>query len=142
MIVKGYRKGVPFDLEVELIDEHGHLLEVAAAGAFRRMAAAALLAGIRLMVNTAWRSYEEQRNLHDLFLAGMGAPANRPGTSTHQLGISVDVNRAPGDDPQTPGPDSPTDLWLAANARQYGFVRDVPAEPWHWTHDPDLTPTV
>lgn len=140
MIVKGYRKGVPFDLEVELIDEHGHLLEVEVARAFRHMAAAALLDGIRLVVNTAWRSYEEQKRLHDLFIAGTGAPANRPGTSNHQLGISVDLNRAPGDDPKTRAPDSPVDLWLMAHARQYGFVRDVPVEPWHWTHDPDLTP--
>jgi LAS superfamily LD-carboxypeptidase LdcB len=23
--------------------------------------------------------------------------------------------------------------WMRANAGRYGFVEDVPREPWHWT---------
>lgn len=154
MIVQGYRKGVPFDLEVEPIDEHGHVLAVDAARAFLRMVAHAKEDGVPLVVNTAWRAMEHQTRLWLAYRGAMEnweasgkvgkkpAPVAMPGFSTHQEGKSVDINRSPGDDPKTRAPDSPTDLWLEANARQYGFVRDVPSEPWHWTHDSDLTPTV
>jgi len=27
--------------------------------------------------------------------------------------------------------------WMRDNAWQYGFVEDVPREPWHWTYRPD-----
>jgi LysM repeat protein len=40
---------------------------------------------------SAYRTYEEQAYLYDLYLSGQGAPANPPGTSTHELGIAVDV---------------------------------------------------
>ena len=40
---------------------------------------------------SAYRTYEQQAALYDLFLNGTGAPANPPGTSAHELGISVDV---------------------------------------------------
>ena len=40
---------------------------------------------------SAYRSYDEQAYLYDLFLAGAGAPANPPGTSSHETGLAVDV---------------------------------------------------
>jgi LysM repeat protein len=40
---------------------------------------------------SAYRTYEQQASLYDLFLSGIGAPANPPGTSPHELGVSVDV---------------------------------------------------
>jgi LysM repeat protein len=40
---------------------------------------------------SAYRSYDEQAYLYDLYLAGAGAPANPPGTSSHESGLSVDV---------------------------------------------------
>lgn len=153
-LVEGYRKGKMFELEVEDIDEHGHMLAVDAARAFKRMLEHASADGIALVVNTAWRPMGYQTRL---WLAYRGAmenweaggrlghkptPVAQPGFSTHQAGLSVDINRAPGDDPKTIAPDSPVDLWLVANARQYGFVRDVPSESWHYTFDSDLTPTV
>lgn len=153
MIVQGYRKGKAFELEVEPIDERGHVLAVEAARAFKRMAEHAAEDGIPLVVNTAWRSMEHQTRLWLAYRGAMEnweaggrrgdrpASAAEPGHSTHQSGVSVDINRAPGDDPKTRAPDSPIDLWLGANARQYGFVRDVPSESWHYTFDPDLTPT-
>jgi LAS superfamily LD-carboxypeptidase LdcB len=146
MIVKGYRKGQPFDLDVEVIDEHGHMLEAGAALSFREMRDAAARDGIKLIVNTAWRDMAYQTKL---WLAYRGAmtnweaggrlgprppPVAQPGFSTHQLGLSVDINRALGDDPKTPEADSPIDKWLHANARNFLFVNDVPIESWHWTY--------
>jgi LAS superfamily LD-carboxypeptidase LdcB len=40
---------------------------------------------------SAYRSYDQQAYLYDLFLSGQGAPANPPGTSSHETGLAVDV---------------------------------------------------
>lgn len=40
---------------------------------------------------SAYRTYEQQGELYDLFLTGVGAPANPPGSSSHEVGLSVDV---------------------------------------------------
>jgi LysM repeat protein len=40
---------------------------------------------------SAYRSYAQQSALYGAFLAGLGAPANPPGTSSHEYGIAVDV---------------------------------------------------
>ena len=40
---------------------------------------------------SAYRTPEQQAILYQAYLDGTGAPANPPGTSTHQLGLSVDV---------------------------------------------------
>lgn len=84
--------------------------------------------------------------------------ANRfafPGYSRHQAGNAVDFRTRSGKD----GPElaastspakigktgksntklwctSPAYVWLAANARKYGFVQAPIDEPWHWEYDP------
>lgn len=40
---------------------------------------------------SAYRTYEQQAELYRAFLAGYGAPANPPGSSSHELGTAVDV---------------------------------------------------
>jgi LAS superfamily LD-carboxypeptidase LdcB len=40
---------------------------------------------------SGYRTYDQQSYLYDLFLSGEGAPANPPGTSTHELGIAIDL---------------------------------------------------
>jgi LysM repeat protein len=40
---------------------------------------------------SAFRTYAQQDYLHQLYLSGQGAPANPPGSSTHELGVAVDV---------------------------------------------------
>jgi len=40
---------------------------------------------------SAYRTYEQQAELYRAFLAGYGAPANPPGSSSHELGAAVDV---------------------------------------------------
>jgi LysM repeat protein len=40
---------------------------------------------------SAYRTYAQQAQLYQAFLAGFGAPANPPGTSSHELGTAVDV---------------------------------------------------
>jgi murein DD-endopeptidase MepM/ murein hydrolase activator NlpD len=40
---------------------------------------------------SAYRTYEQQAYLYDLYLSGVGAPANPPGTSSHEYGTAVDL---------------------------------------------------
>lgn len=40
---------------------------------------------------SAYRTYEQQAELYRAFLAGYGAPANPPGSSSHEFGVAVDV---------------------------------------------------
>jgi hypothetical protein len=40
---------------------------------------------------SAYRTYGQQAELYRAFLAGYGAPANPPGSSSHELGTGVDV---------------------------------------------------
>ena len=71
-----------------------HLLP-AAADAWNAMRQESLeVYGIDIYPNgpiSAYRTYEQQTALYDLFLSGQGAPANPPGSSSHELGVAVDV---------------------------------------------------
>jgi LAS superfamily LD-carboxypeptidase LdcB len=68
---------------------------------------------------SAYRTYEEQAHLYQQFLDGIGAPANPPGTSSHGLGIAVDV--------ADPVMREVIDQIGAA----YGWVGNIPSEWWH-----------
>lgn len=71
-------------------------LDAGAATAFEAMRAGSLAQfGIDLYPDgtvSGYRTYEQQAYLYDLFLQGLGAPANPPGTSTHELGIAIDLS--------------------------------------------------
>lgn len=99
-------------------------LQPAAADAWNAMRAEALSTfGTDLYPGgplSAYRTYEQQAELYREFLAGYGAPANPPGSSSHELGIAVDV--------QSPGMRSVIDQigW------KYGWGKaHAPGEWWH-----------
>jgi LAS superfamily LD-carboxypeptidase LdcB len=69
---------------------------------------------------SAYRTYEQQAELYRAFLAGYGAPANPPGSSSHEFGVAVDV--------QSPEMRSVIDQigW------KYGWGKaHAPSEWWH-----------
>ena len=70
-------------------------LDPTAASAWESMRSAALSGyGVDLYPAgslSGYRTYEQQSYLYDLFLSGEGAPANPPGSSSHELGIAVDL---------------------------------------------------
>jgi LysM repeat protein len=68
---------------------------------------------------SAYRTYDQQAQLYDDYLSGQGAPANPPGTSTHELGIAVDV--------ATESMRSVVDQIGGA----YGWMGTIPTEWWH-----------
>ena len=99
----------------------------------RALDTAAVRAGIRLEVRSAFRSFDDQVRTFDSLERAYGREwtelaAARPGHSEHQLGTALDLDG--GDD------------WLATNAWRFGFVVSYPpgrsprftcyqAEPWH-----------
>jgi len=99
--------------------------------------------GIDLRVLSAFRSFDEQRDLHGRFQQQFGSGANTfsadQGFSEHQLGTTVDIV-----DPETAATtqafaDTEEYEWLQRNAHRYGFILSYPEgnefyifEPWHW----------
>lgn len=85
--------------------------------------------GINLPITgsmSAYRTYDQQVYLYNLYLSGQGNLAARPGTSNHGWGLTVDVGVAPYG--------STKYNWLNANAGRWGFNDDVSGEPWHWNY--------
>ena len=153
--VTGYNRGVPEKIAVvELVWDDLSIapdqwLKSDEAQAFRLMFEAALLDGLVLRVNSAWRSFEHQERLYkdyerklawwlDHPASTRGArplsPA-RPGRSNHHNGIAVDIQRSHGQDADGDGVND-IDQWLAANAERFGFFRTVQKELWHWEYRP------
>jgi len=98
-------------------------LDPAAADSWNAMRAAALeQLGIDLYPAgplSGFRTYAQQAYLYDLFLAGQGAPANPPGSSSHELGVGVDL--------ADPAMRSAVDQLGPA----YGWAATIPSEWWH-----------
>jgi LysM repeat protein len=69
---------------------------------------------------SAYRTYAQQSELYAAFLAGYGAPANPPGTSSHESGIAVDVQ-------------TPEMRWVIDQiGSKYGWGKaHAPGEWWH-----------
>jgi zinc D-Ala-D-Ala carboxypeptidase len=116
----------------------------------RAMAQASAAAGAPLGVQSAYRSYAEQKVVFNSWVAQLGYAralevSARPGHSEHQLGLALDF--------KTKGSTSPfvgdwgttaAGLWLKAHAWEYGFVNSYPKhkmaltcydyEPWHYRY--------
>ncbi|HUQ41154.1 MAG TPA: M15 family metallopeptidase [Candidatus Limnocylindrales bacterium] len=110
--------------------------------------AAASSAGVRLVILSAYRSYNLQVQTFDYWTRVGGyeqalRTSARPGHSEHQLGTAIDF----GDGSAAPWEyadwaTTPAGTWLAAHAAEYGFVMSFPKgktavtcydyEPWHY----------
>lgn len=102
----------------------GEKLVPSAAEKFLQMRASAERAGVKIGINDSYRSYDEQVHMANTKgLYSQGGLAAKPGTSTHGLGLSVDLQL-----------DSKALNWMRQNAKQFGFVNDVKNESWHWTY--------
>lgn len=85
---------------------------------------------LQLSLESGFRTYRHQEKLYDLYVSGRGNKAARPGRSNHQHGQAFDFN--------TLGYDgTPMYDWLKRNAPQFGFLRTVAGEHWHWEYLPD-----
>jgi D-alanyl-D-alanine carboxypeptidase len=121
-----------------------------AYGDLARLRAAALAAGHRLEVVSAYRSYALQAQTFDYWTRVGGyeqalRTSARPGHSEHQLGTAIDF----GDGTAAPWEyadwaQTPAGAWLASHAADFGFVMSYPKgqtavtcysyEPWHYRY--------
>ncbi len=115
--------------------------------AYIEMFNAASEEGLTLIVNSSYRSYDEQLEIYEYYESSQGQDyadtyAARPNFSEHQTGLSVDIF-APGsgmDDFE----DTDEFKWLSENCYKYGFILRYPDgeeeltgynyEPWHYRY--------
>jgi len=137
--VDGYAYGKKFKLMVQrvpLTDRGGNpvYLRSDAAEGFMNMMTEAVRAGFFLGVNYSFRSHKKQTHMWNYYNSiGQDGRAARPGYSTHQSGVSIDISGCYRD---IDGKRHMTMKfwWLKANGKKFGFTNDVPSEPWHWTY--------
>ncbi len=133
---------VPIPLELTLNGTEIALRREALAP-LERMAAAASADGVRLLVDSGYRSAVYQRAIYERRM-GEGQSFERiarhtapPGYSRHALGVAVDFH------PSASGfQHTSAYRWLRRHARHYGFYEryhknntlGVIWEPWHWEY--------
>jgi len=116
----------------------------------RAMADAATAAGAPLGVDSAYRSYAEQKVVFDRWVAQLGyakalTVSARQGHSEHQLGLAIDFKSKNDGSPfNGDWGTTPAGIWMAAHAWEYGFVMSYPKgdskltcyayEPWHFRY--------
>lgn len=121
-----------------------------AAKALETMYEDAKKEGLILAVNSAYRSYEEQQKIYDEYFriydeVTAASLVAVPGTSEHQLGLSVDLTSQSVIDGQYGVFGStPEYQWVIKNAHKYGFILRYPSdkiditgianEPWHYRY--------
>ena len=109
------------------VGDTGHRLYEPAAVALESLIDDAAAAGVEVGITDSYRSYAAQQDLAERKgLYSQGGLAARPGTSNHGWGVATDLRL-----------DGAALSWMRENAWRYGFVEDVPREPWHWTYRPD-----
>ena len=137
----------------DLVDLSGYTLENAREPMLLRavvipdalaMSEAALQEGVNLLISSAYRSYEYQkevyaRNVKESGQAKADRESARPGASQHQLGTAVDFGSI-----TDAFADTPAGIWLYKNAWKYGFSLSYPEgyesltgyrhEIWHYRY--------
>ena len=116
-----------------------------AVNAFIEMYKAAKKEGYDLVINSSYRSYQDQEEICDTYrkLYGDSYVTNyvaMPGFSEHQTGLSFDV----GSKNSNIFAESDEYGWMQENAHKYGFIQRFPkeyesitgfrAEPWHYRY--------
>lgn len=116
-----------------------------AVNAFIDMYKAAKKEGYNLVINSSYRSYQEQEDICNTYrgLYGENYVLNyvaMPGFSEHQTGLAFDV----GSKNSNVFAESKEYEWIQENAHKYGFIQRFPskyeaitgfrAEPWHYRY--------
>ena len=141
---------------------NNHMLTEDTFDAFLKMWKAAKEENLSLIINSSYRSYEDQDEVYEYYKDVLGESeadlrAAKPGFSEHQTGMAIDI--------QTYGSKASTFeefdefKWLQENAHKYGFILRYPKdkeyltgyeyESWHYRyvgieaatyiHDNDIT---
>lgn len=152
MLVNKHRsltdKFVPNDLVTiskEYASEDDLQASKVAVDAFIKMNKAAEAEGYSLVINSAYRSYQEQLDLIDFYKKAYGQSyvdkyVAKAGFSEHQTGLSFDIGSRTANVFQN----SKEYTWMEENAYKYGFIRRFTKkyelitgfrnEPWHFRY--------
>ena len=122
----GYGNGkIPADALAPIVGSHERLW-APAAERLNAMIADAKASGVTISVTDGYRTYDSQVRLaQQKGLYSQGGLAAVPGTSEHGWGLAVDLGLNP-----------TGQSWMRQHAKDYGFVENVPREPWHWEFAP------
>lgn len=163
-VVEGYKNGEKYELraaEVQVVSPITNkkiTLDEVVAPNFNDLLTDAVKDGHEIVVTYGFRTQREQSKLRKKYARiGKAFMAAKPGHSSHQMGLSVDISGTTkkfkrsdkseeyrflkslgGCDVKRRLVICKTELyyWLEKNADKYQFVNDVPYEPWHWTFLP------
>lgn len=132
----------------DLTGVDGYYLRSEAASHIQQMMTAAANAGTPFAMSSAYRSYANQQDTYNNWVAVNGSQAladtvsARAGYSDHQTGLAADL-KAGGCVLECFGT-TPQYAWLAEHAADYGFIRRYPEgltsitgyspESWHWRY--------
>lgn len=104
------------------VGDTGHYLWRDAAVAFEALLAAAEADGVVVGITDSYRSFDGQVQVaRKKGIYSDGGLAAVPGTSNHGWGTAVDLRL-----------DKRALAWMREHAFKFGYVEDVPREPWHW----------
>lgn len=130
-------KGVPNELKaygngrvpasaLSTVAGTSHSLWEPAARSLEALRSAAAAEGVTIGITDSYRTYDTQVDLvRRKGLYSQGGLAAAPGTSMHGWGVAVDLRL-----------DSAAQAWMRQNGGRFGYVENVPREPWHWQYVP------
>lgn len=152
LVNKDYR--IPNNYDIELTElSNGEKIDSRIYPELQVMFDAARMNGLELFVREGYRTQEEQQEIMDDKIQEYENEGHLkkeakelakkyvavPGTSEHQLGLSVDINAD-----TTKCSSEAVYQWLDENAYKYGFVKRYPSdkieitginnEPWHYRY--------
>lgn len=150
---------LPEDWQVDPVDlSNGLQVDRRCYDALQSMMDACREAGNEPLICSAYRSMETQQSLFDAKVAKLEAAGKShdeavqetakeiavPGTSEHQLGLTVDIVDMGNQNLTEEQEQTPTQKWLMANSWRYGFIHRYPTgkseitgiiyEPWHYRY--------
>ena len=112
------------EASLEYASENGIFLSRLAYNAFKSMSDAASKEGYGIVINSAYRSFQDQQDITDLYFKYYGQEyvdkyIAKPGYSEHQTGLAIDV----GSKSVSVFANSKENTWMLDNAYKYGFIQ-------------------
>ena len=112
------------EASLEYASENGIFLSRLAYNAFKSMSDAASKEGYGIVINSAYRSFQDQQDITDLYFKYYGQEyvdkyIAKPGYSEHQTGLAIDV----GSKSVSIFANSKENTWMLYNAYKYGFIQ-------------------
>ncbi len=124
--LKTYGNGRVPESALSTVAGTSHTLWEPAARSLEALRSAAAADGVTIGITDSYRSYDTQVDLVGRKgLYSQGGLAAAPGTSMHGWGVALDLQL-----------DSAAQAWMRQNGGRFGYVENVPREPWHWQYVP------